>query len=134
MSSALKSTTVEIANGNTRSVHNNGSMGFLKSDGNWDMYANNSGQIWAANYGWLHDYFFSAISNCGGIGWYGAVDNCNGNTGACSPVGYGASTVASNCGNMSSYRTVLEDGGSTVNVRTYRYNYNCNCNCACTCK
>jgi hypothetical protein len=44
--------------------HNQGLMGFLKSDGNWDMYMNNSGSMWTAGYGWLHDYFFNAVSNC----------------------------------------------------------------------
>jgi hypothetical protein len=42
-------------------------MGFLKSDGNWDMYMNNGGSMWTANYGWLHDYFFNQVSNCGGV-------------------------------------------------------------------
>lgn len=42
----------------TRSLHHqNGLMGFLKSDGNWDMYCNNGGHLWTAAYGWLHDYF-----------------------------------------------------------------------------
>ena len=126
MSSALKSTTVEIANGNTRSVHNNGSMGFLKSDGNWDMYANNSGQIWAANYGWLHDYFFSSVGNCGPVRFSGA--NCNGSAGNCMP------EVPINCygsGNLAQTRVELVDNGSSVSVRTVQYNFNCNCNCAC---
>jgi len=112
MSSALKSTTVEIANGNTRSVHNNGVMGFLKSDGNWDMYANNSGQIWAANYGWLHDYFFSGISNT------------TTNQGNC---------VAS--GNLSANCVVVDasltDGGSVVTLNRYYKGIAYNCNCAC---
>ena len=131
MSSALKSTTVEIANGNTRWVHNNGAMGFLKSDSNWDMYANNSGQIWAANYGWLHDYFFSAINNCA-WGVDGARGNC-GNTGNCYNSG-NCQVTAANCGNIQTTAAILEDSGSTVNLRTYLYNYNCNCNCNCTCK
>lgn len=122
MSSALKSTTVEIANGNTRSVHNNGVMGFLKSDGNWDMYANNSGQIWAANYGWLHDYFFSTITNCApqttatGQNIANCIENCT-------YFGDNAGAVLS---------TQLVDGGSNLRVRTVRHYVNCNC--ACTCK
>ncbi len=126
MSSALKSTTVEIANGNTRSVHNNGVMGFLKSDGNWDMYANNTGLIWSANYGWLHDYFFSGVSNCGPV--RAAGNNCAGNAGNCMP------ESAINCygsGNMTQTRVELVDNGSSVAVRTVYFNFNCNCNCAC---
>lgn len=130
MSSALKSTTVEIANGNTRWVHNNGAMGFLKSDSNWDMYANNSGQIWAANYGWLHDYFFSSVTNC-----FSFSGNCSGNTGNCYN-GPGATgvEVQTNCGNVNIDRQVIRDDGSSIALRTFRYSFNCNCNCACTCK
>jgi hypothetical protein len=52
----------------TRSLHvNSNLMGFLKSDGNWDMYMNNGGNMWTANYGWLHDYFFNQVANCGGV-------------------------------------------------------------------
>ena len=69
----------------TRYLHvNSNLMGFLKSDGNWDMYMNNSGSMWTANYGWLHDYFFNAVSNCfrsnnPTSGWQGAP-NCVANT------------------------------------------------------
>lgn len=80
--------------------HNQGLMGFLKSDGNWDMYMNNSGQMWTANYGWLHDYFFSTIANC-------FIGNCPGNTGNCSPVGNNATSVVSNCGSASFVRDEL---------------------------
>jgi hypothetical protein len=114
----------------TRYLHvNSNLMGFLKSDGNWDMYTNNSGSLWTANYGWLHDYFFSTITNCGYF-----AGNCSGNTGNCYN-GPGATAVVqqTNCGNVSVDRLVLEDGGSSVAMKTYRYSYNCNCNCACDC-
>jgi hypothetical protein len=106
--------------------HNQGLMGFLKSDGNWDMYMNNSGQMWTANYGWLHDYFFSTIANC-------FIGNCPGNTGNCSPVGNNATSVVSNCGSASFVRDELVDNGSQIAVRRTQYNFNCNCNCNCDC-
>jgi len=111
----------------TRYLHVNSTlMGFLKSDGNWDMYMNNSGSMWTANYGWLHDYFFSTIANC-------FVGNCPGNTGNCSPVGNNATSVVSNCGSASFVRDELVDNGSQISVRRTQYNFNCNCNCACDC-
>ena len=111
----------------TRYLHvNSNLMGFLKSDGNWDMYMNNSGSMWTANYGWLHDYFFSTIANC-------FVGNCPGNTGNCSPVSNNATSVVSNCGSASFIRDELVDNGSQISVRRTQYNFNCNCNCACDC-
>ena len=106
--------------------HNQGLMGFLKSDGNWDMYMNNSGQMWTANYGWLHDYFFSTIANC-------FIGNCPGNTGNCSPVSNNAIAVVSNCGSAAFIRDELVDNGSQISVRRAQYNFNCNCNCNCDC-
>ena len=123
MSSTLKSTTVEITNNGTRALHHNGgTMGLLKTDGNWDMYANNSGQIWTPNYGWLHDYFFSGIANCAptttatGQNIANCVENCT--------------YSGDNIGQVFSVQLV--DGGSSVRVRTVRHYVNCNC--ACTCK
>ena len=111
----------------TRSLHHNqGLMGFLKSDSNWDMYMNNSGQMWTANYGWLHDYFFSTIANC-------FIGNCQGNTGNCSPVSNNAIAVVSNCGSAAFIRDELVDNGSQISVRRAQYNFNCNCNCNCDC-
>ena len=105
--------------------HNQGLMGFLKSDGNWDMYTNNAGSLWTANYGWLHDYFFSSVANCAPT-----LVNCNGNAGNCIP------EVPINCygsGNMQQIRAELLDNGSQVQLRSVRYNFNCNCNCDCNC-
>ena len=105
--------------------HNQGLMGLLKSDGNWDMYMNNSGQMWTANYGWLHDYFFSSVANCAPT-----LVNCNGNAGNCIP------EVPINCygsGNLQQIRAELLDNGSQVQLRSVRYNFNCNCNCDCAC-
>ena len=110
----------------TRYLHvNSNLMGFLKSDGNWDMYMNNGGSMWTANYGWLHDYFFSSVSNCAPT-----LVNCNGNAGNCIP------EVPVNCygsGNVATVRTELIDNGSQIQLRSVRYNFNCNCNCACDC-
>ena len=111
----------------TRYLHvNSNLMGFLKSDGNWDMYMNNSGSMWTANYGWLHDYFFSTIANC-------FIGNCPGNTGNCSPVSNNATSVVANCGSASFVRDELVDNGSQIAVRRTQYNFNCNCNCNCDC-
>lgn len=56
----------DTSSGTTRTVHHdNNVMGFLKTDGSWDMYANNAGQIWTPTYGWLHDKFYSSFANCG---------------------------------------------------------------------
>lgn len=108
--------------------HNQGLMGFLKSDGNWDMYMNNSGSMWTANYGWLHDYFFSAVSNCfrsnnPSGGWQGAP-NCMVNT-----------ADYYNCGDQAPgtyyYMLRLVDGGSTVSFGSQSTRYNCNCACDC---
>lgn len=118
--------------GTTRYLHVNGNlMGFLKTDGNWDLYANNSGQVWSANYGWLHDYFFSAVSNCATFGY--VAPPSSGNTGNCYNAPGNCNTLVANCGNMVANAVVLEDSGATVSSRTYRYNYNCNCNCDCCC-
>ncbi len=119
--------TMQDTDNVTRSLHVNGNlMGFLNNGGGWDMYANNSGQVWAANYGWLHDYFVNSVSNCVREG-FGA-----GNTGNCSP---GESNVI-NCyggGNMMGYQRELVDNGGQVAIRTVRHYYNCNCdrNCGC---
>jgi len=108
--------------------HNQGLMGFLKSDGNWDMYMNNSGSLWTANYGWLHDYFFNTVSNCVRVnnnpssGWQGApncqiTDNCY------------------NCGDQAPYAyynlVTLFDQGGTMRLGAYGTRYNCNCDCNC---
>jgi hypothetical protein len=101
----------------TRYLHvNSNLMGFLKSDGNWDMYMNNSGSMWTANYGWLHDYFFSTVANCGGEGTSSPAVNC-----------YGSGNV------LSGYRHELLDNGGQVSIRTVNWWTNCNCACACDC-
>lgn len=94
----------------TRSVHHNAEViGFLGSDGAWKQHVNDSGQVWTAGYGWLHDYFLSSVGGAlsrsggqvslnpihGGLSWdsysmgitfdaYGratSVTNCNCNCG-----------------------------------------------------
>ena len=123
---AAPTLTMQDTDNVTRSLHvNSNLMGFLKSDGNWDMYVNNGGSMWTANYGWLHDYFFSSVSNCAPT-----LVNCNGNAGNCIP------EVPINCygsGNVATVRTELIDNGSQIQLRSVRYNFNCNCNCACDC-
>lgn len=126
-STAPQINMVDTDQGTTRYLHvNSNLMGFLNTGGGWDLYANNSGQVWTANYGWLHDYFFSSVSNCATQG----NGNC-GNTGNCYNGPGNCTTVVANCGNLSATVPVLEDGGSTINLRSYRYNFNCNCNCDC---
>ena len=107
--STLKSDRVEISNGVTRSFHvSSTGAGFLKTDGTWDMYANNSGQVWAANYGWLHDYFFNSVTNCGGV---------------------------SNCGGSYSLggQITLTDQGGVLKLGGFISLGISNCNCACQC-
>lgn len=104
--------------GTTRYLHVNGNlMGFLNTGGGWDLYANNSGQVWAANYGWLHDYFFRQVANC-----------------AANP---GTGDNAINCyggGNINSGRIhELIDEGGQIRLRSVNYFTNCNCNCNCNC-
>jgi hypothetical protein len=111
--------------------HNQGLMGFLKSDGNWDMYMNNSGSLWTAGYGWLHDYFFSTVANCGFRDGYsnsfqgapncGVTDNCY-NCGQ-----FGAPAVGTANGHPA--MPAIFDGGSSVRLGAYGSAYNCNCNC-----
>jgi hypothetical protein len=86
-------------------------MGFLKTDGNWDMYMNNGGSMWTANYGWLHDYFFKQVANCGGTGY---AINC-----------YGSGNITSR------HDYELIDEGGQVRLRTVNVLTNCNCNCNC---
>lgn len=103
----------DTTTGRTRYLHHNDDlMGFLKTDGNWDMYMNNSGQMWTANYGWLHDHFFRVVANCAGSRY---AINC-----------YGA-------GNITQQDFELIDEGGQIRIRTVNYMSNCNCNCACQC-
>ncbi len=128
--------------------HNQGLMGFLKSDGNWDMYMNNSGQMWTANYGWLHDYFFSSTGNC--VRQYQdpwnyhywstpSVPNGNylgGNTGNCHPGWTGVINcygIAASNGALFVHDRELIDNGSQIYERVVRRFFNCACNCDCTC-
>ena len=106
----------DTTTGRTRRLHHNEDlMGFLKTDGNWDMYMNNGGSMWTANYGWLHDYFFRQVANC-----------------AANP---GAGDNAINCyggGNINSGRIhELIDEGGQIRLRSVNYFTNCNCICNC---
>jgi hypothetical protein len=108
--------------GTTRYLHvNSNLMGFLNTGGGWDMYANNSGQVWAANYGWLHEYFLNSalrtMSTSIALGRKAGVRSTSGSgvfTSDGSPISY---LSQNNSGAFDLYHTVH---------RTY---YNCNCNC-----
>lgn len=94
----------------TRKLHHNEDlMGFLKTDGSWDMYVNNAGQIYTPTYGWLHGYFFNAVDNQG---------NVTGNT-----TGTGAFHTR--------YPFLVDNGGS-LTIKSWLDYYNCNCNCDCS--
>lgn len=98
-------------------IHANGGLiGFLNGSGSWELYTNNSGQVWTSNYGWLHDYFFNNVANCGGEGTGSPAINC-----------YGSGAV------VSGYRHELIDNGGQIQIRTVNYLSNCNCNCNCNC-
>jgi hypothetical protein len=101
--------------------------GLYKNNSTWVYYADNSGNFQTAAYGWLHNYFFSTVSNCSKM-----TENCGSRTGNCDNSA-NCLTVVANCGNVSQLVTVLEDGGSNVRVNGYKYNFNCNCNCNCDC-
>jgi hypothetical protein len=95
--------------GTTRYLHvNSNLMGFLNTSAGWDMYANNSGQIWTANYGWLHAYLFSTIANC-------------------------QNTVRSTSGSGNTWTTELRlyDNGGELQFGTHRFLTNCVCDCPC---
>ena len=115
MPSNLKNDRVDITNGGTTRAfsHDGTNAGFLKTDGaSWDMYCNNAGQVWTADYGWLHSYFFSTVANCGGA--YNII-NC-----------YGS-------GNISAQIDELLDEGGQIRIRSVRQYYNCACACDCNC-
>lgn len=100
--------------GTTRYLHVNGNlMGFLNTGGGWDMYANNSGQVWTANYGWLHDHFFRVVANCASTNGANAI-NC-----------YGGGNILNE-----RYHELIDEGGQ-VRLRTVNNFINCNCNCDC---
>ena len=113
------------SNSTTRRLQYDGTnIGFTLQNGNWAEYTNNSGQMWTAAYGWLHDFFFNNVSNCA---------NCGGNffpsgrafdIGLCSP----ASTY--NCFVTGGQ---LNDGGATISRSDYYAGFLYNCNCACNC-
>lgn len=117
--------TVDLADtstGRTRKLHHNDDlMGFLKTDGNWDLYSNNNGQVWTPNYGWLHDYFFRDVANCGS-GWGSGT-----NTGDISINCYGGGNV------VGGTRVELLDEGGQIRLRSVNYLRNCNCDCQCYC-
>lgn len=73
-----------------------------------------SGQLWGASYGWLHDYFFNSVGNCAGQGTASPAINC-----------YGSGNI------LGGYRHELIDNGGQVALRTVNYFTNCNCDCAC---
>jgi hypothetical protein len=101
--------------------------GLYKNNNTWIYYADNSGNFQTAAYGWLHNYFFSTVSNCARL-----TNVANGNTGNCNN-GANCLSVVSNCGGISQTVAVLEDGGSNMRINGYQYNFNCNCNCDCNC-
>jgi hypothetical protein len=94
----------------TKKIHHNSDLiGFLSNDDNWLMYGNNAGQIWSRTYGWLHENFFSTVSNCGYTAKAGNISQ----------------PTISNC-------LYLGDGGSNVSL-TGTITITANCNCACNC-
>lgn len=49
----------------TRALHHNaGNIGFLKPDNGWGLYLSEGGAVWTFGYGWLHDRFAQAGSEC----------------------------------------------------------------------
>lgn len=59
--------TDDDSTGGAKRIHANSNLvGYLNGAGNWLNYTNNSGQIWTAAYGWLHDYFALSGHSHGG--------------------------------------------------------------------
>jgi hypothetical protein len=86
-------------------------IGFLGGNFNWIFYARQDGWIGSPAYGWLHDYFFSAVSNSGGSigshpGPFGTLDLVD--------------------------ASLVDNGGTISLVRTYR-TFACDCGTACDC-
>lgn len=80
------------------------------SDGGTRFQVRADGHIHTPAYGWLYDFFFSSVANCG--------------------AGYGMGNVlVSNCGNIAGARHELVDNGSQLRLQTSQWNYNCNCTC-----
>lgn len=91
-------------------IHANGNLiGFVGGTGAWISYTRQDGWMGSSAYGWLHDYFFSAVSNSGS------------NIGS-TAVGVAVLVDAQ-----------LVDSGGTVSLsRTWR-TINCDCGSACDC-
>lgn len=83
---------------------------YCNLDGGQEWYF--SGNIQTRTYGWLHDYFFNNVANCGGQGTGSPAINCYGS----------GNTIAG-------YRHELIDNGGQIQIRTVNYLSNCNCNC-----
>jgi len=84
-------TMVDTDWGNKYIRANNGLIGFLNNTGNWELYTNNSGQVWTSNYGWLHDRFATKGENLSWVlkySWSNTIQNggpsinCNAQYGA----------------------------------------------------
>lgn len=86
-----------------------GASGFYYNNNTWMYYGNSAGQIYAPSYGWLHEYFFNAVTNCAGAGT--TVYNCIGS------------------GDITTYQYQLVDNGGSVALRTVAYIVDCNCDC-----
>jgi hypothetical protein len=109
--------------GSTRYLHvNSNLMGFLKTDGNWDMYMNNGGSMWTANYGWLHDRFAQRVS-ASRIAFQG-YEQYN----------YSATiTGSATFPRWQGYSLLVDESGNNQVFLRRNYQTNCNCNCNCNC-
>jgi hypothetical protein len=96
-----------------RYVSQNGdARGFQTNAGGWAFYSNNAGQLWAANYGWLHEAFASSTSTAG----------------------QGPARIVGNCGDIASEAgyELYNAGSGMLRIRYYALNCS-NCNCASNC-
>lgn len=49
----------------SRSLHHNaGNIGFLNASGSWTLQVTDAGNVWSSAYGWFHDRFANAGSEC----------------------------------------------------------------------
>jgi Collagen triple helix repeat (20 copies) len=125
----INMTDDESPNGRKYIHANSNLIGFVGGDGNWKNYTNESGQVWTANYGWLHDYFFSSVGNC--------VRPITSKVTSGSPTAFqlGEENVINCYGGGPHYliNHELIDNGGQITHRGVRYYTNCNCNCQCNC-
>ncbi len=104
--------------GGPKCIHANSNiMGFLNGSGSWMFYSNHAGQIYSANYGWLHDYFTRTVNAGGGL--------TGGGSGSSLTLTHSNNGTAGSYGLLGSLQITTNAHGHVTSAGVY----NCNCNC-----